>query len=47
MSADILNVGDTRPPFNAPNYADINYNPTYSQVGIVGRFFKIGLHYKL
>jgi iron complex outermembrane receptor protein len=47
VSAMVQNILDTRPPFNAPNYAGINYNPTYTQAGIVGRFFRIGFHYKL
>jgi len=46
VSGAVLNVRDTRPPANLPNYAGINYNPTYSQAGIVGRFFKLGMHYK-
>ena len=29
------------------DYAGQNYNPTYAQAGIVGRFFKIGVSYKL
>jgi iron complex outermembrane receptor protein len=44
--ADMLNVFDTNPPFNPLNYAGVNYNPTYSQAGIVGRFFKFGIHAK-
>jgi iron complex outermembrane receptor protein len=28
------------------NYAGVNYNPTYNQAGIIGRFFKIGVHAK-
>jgi iron complex outermembrane recepter protein len=47
LSAMIENVADKLPPVNTPNYAGINYNPTYSQAGIVGRFFRVGVHYKL
>jgi iron complex outermembrane receptor protein len=46
ISAAIMNVLDARPPFNPPNYGGINYNPTYSQAGIVGRFFRLGAHFK-
>ncbi len=34
------------PPINPADYAGVNYNPTYAQAGIVGRFFKIGAAYK-
>jgi iron complex outermembrane receptor protein len=44
--ADVLNVGDTLPPIDPINYAAINYNPTYTQAGIVGRFFKVGMKAK-
>jgi iron complex outermembrane receptor protein len=47
VSAMIENVADKLPPVDTPNYAGTNYNPTYSQQGIVGRFFRVGLHYKL
>jgi len=43
----IQNLVDARPPFNAPNYAGVNYNPTFSQTGIVGRFFRLGVHFKI
>ena len=41
--ADIQNVGDAKPPFDPINYAAVNYNPTFAQDGIVGRYFKVGL----
>jgi iron complex outermembrane receptor protein len=44
---DMMNVFDTNPPFDPLNYAGVNYNPTYSQSGIIGRFFKVGFHVKL
>jgi iron complex outermembrane receptor protein len=40
---DIANLMDAKPPFDALDYAGVNYNPTYAQDGIVGRYFKIGI----
>jgi len=42
----IQNLIDRLPPIDPADYAGINYNPTYAQAGIVGRFFKISAHYK-
>jgi iron complex outermembrane receptor protein len=42
----ILNLFDTPPPFDPMDYAGVNYNPTYAQAGIVGRFFRLGTTYK-
>jgi iron complex outermembrane receptor protein len=44
--ADVLNVLDSSPPLDPINYAGTNYNPTYHQAGIIGRFFKVGIHAK-
>jgi iron complex outermembrane receptor protein len=44
FSAAVENVFDRRAPFDPIDYAGINYNPTYAQAGIIGRFFKVGLH---
>ncbi len=48
LYANMLNAFDTSPPLNPANYAGggANYNPTYAQAGIVGRFFRIGVHIK-
>jgi iron complex outermembrane receptor protein len=46
LFADMENALDTNPPFDPLNYAGVNYNPTYNQAGIIGRFFKIGVHAK-
>jgi iron complex outermembrane recepter protein len=46
VSAAMENVLDRRPPLDPANYAAVNYNPTYSQAGIIGRFFRVGLSYK-
>ncbi|HEX3431468.1 MAG TPA: TonB-dependent receptor [Rhizomicrobium sp.] len=39
----IKNLFDASPPVNPADYAGINYNPTYAQAGIIGRFFSIGV----
>ena len=46
FSAAVENLFDRSPPFDPIDYAGLNYNPTYAQAGIVGRFFKIGVHFK-
>jgi len=46
VSGAIQNLADRQPPYDPPNYAGVNYNPAYSQAGIVGRFFRLGAHYK-
>jgi iron complex outermembrane receptor protein len=45
-SLSVLNLFDKLPPIDPADYAGINYNPTYAQSGIVGRFFKLGAAYK-
>jgi iron complex outermembrane receptor protein len=42
----IKNVFDQKPPLDPIDYAGINYNPTYAQDGIIGRFFSIGVTLK-
>jgi iron complex outermembrane receptor protein len=44
--ADVMNLFDTGPMFNPSNYAGVNWNPTYSQSGAVGRFFRVGVRLK-
>lgn len=39
----IKNVFDRKPPVDPADYAAVNYNPTYAQAGIVGRFFSMGV----
>jgi iron complex outermembrane recepter protein len=46
LFGDVRNVFDTKPPLDAANYATVNYNPTYTQDGIVGRFYSIGVSFK-
>ena len=44
--ADVLNLFDAGPMFNPANYAAVNWNPTYSQAGAVGRYFRVGFRLK-
>jgi iron complex outermembrane receptor protein len=46
VSGAVDNVANRLPPFNPANYAGVNYNPTYAQSGIIGRFFRVGMSYK-
>ena len=43
LFGSIKNLFDAGPPVNAADYAGINYNPTFAQQGIIGRFFSIGV----
>ena len=43
----IENVADKLPPVDTPSYNAVNYNATYSQAGIVGRFFRVGFKFAL
>jgi iron complex outermembrane receptor protein len=42
----IDNLTDRLPPFDPLDYAAVNYNPTYDEAGIIGRFFKLGFSYR-
>ena len=44
--ANILNLFDADAPLDPANYAGVNYNPTYAQQGIVGRYFRLGAKVK-
>jgi iron complex outermembrane recepter protein len=46
ITASIMNLLDRQPPFDPANYAAVNYNPTYSFSGIVGRFYNLGVKVK-
>ena len=46
LFANVMNLFNSQPPIDPANYAGVNYNPTYAQSGIVGRFFKIGFTVK-
>ena len=41
-----LNVFDAHAPLNPANYAAVNYNPTWTQGGIIGRYFRAGANFK-
>jgi iron complex outermembrane receptor protein len=47
---NVLNVFDAKAPLNPANYAGgyngDNYNPTYAQAGILGRYFRAGANFK-
>src|SRR6267142_139554 len=45
-SVTVENLMDRAPPIDPANYAGLNYNPTYHQAGIIGRYFKLGVGYK-
>jgi iron complex outermembrane receptor protein len=46
LTLSVMNALDRKPPFDPANYA-ANYNPAYAQAGIVGRFYNLGLNFKL
>ena len=43
LFGDIKNFFDRKPPIDPADYAAVNYNPTYAEPGIVGRFFSVGV----
>ncbi len=46
LNVAVENLLDRKPPFDPIDYAGTNYNPTYAQSGIVGRFWRLGMSYK-
>lgn len=48
INGAILNAFDREPPFDPIDYAGggVNYNPTYAEAGIIGRFYKLGVDVK-
>ncbi|MBE1160263.1 TonB-dependent receptor [Dyella acidiphila] len=46
VTASIMNAMDRKAPFDPANYAAVNYNPTYSYAGVVGRFYNLGVKVK-
>ncbi|HUB91163.1 MAG TPA: TonB-dependent receptor [Dyella sp.] len=46
VTASLMNAFDRKAPFDPANYAGNNYNPTYSQAGVVGRFWNVGVKVK-
>ncbi len=47
VTASIMNAFDRKAPLDVANYAAVNYNPTYAQDGVVGRFFNLGVKLKM
>ncbi len=47
INAAVENAFDKLPPTDLPSYNGVNYNATYSQAGIVGRFFRVGFRFSL
>jgi iron complex outermembrane receptor protein len=45
--ASVLNAFNRKAPFDPANYASNNYNPTWAQPGMVGRFYTVGVRYKM
>ena len=43
---NVINLFDASAPLNPANYAAVNYNPTWTQSGIIGRFFRAGANVK-
>ena len=43
---NVVNLTDEKAPLNAGNYAATNYNPTYTQVGAVGRTYRVGVRFR-
>jgi iron complex outermembrane receptor protein len=46
VTGAILNFFDRKAPFDPIDYAGNNYNPTYAESGVVGRFFQLGIKVK-
>lgn len=47
ITGSVMNLFDKKAPFDPLNYAALNYNPTYAQNGVIGRFFTLGVRVKL
>lgn len=45
VSAAIQNIAGRKPPIDPADYAGVNFNTTYHQAGIIGRYFRIGARY--
>jgi iron complex outermembrane receptor protein len=46
LYGSVKNLFNAKAPLDVIDYAGVNYNPTYGQEGIVGRFFSIGVDVK-
>jgi iron complex outermembrane recepter protein len=49
ITGSVMNAFDRKPPLDQADYAGAgaNYNPTWAQAGLVGRFFNLGVKLKL
>ncbi|MHC1480821.1 TonB-dependent receptor plug domain-containing protein [Frateuria aurantia] len=47
VTASVMNLFDKKAPIDPANYAAVNYNPTYAEQGAIGRFFNLGVKFKL
>jgi iron complex outermembrane recepter protein len=45
VNAAIQNIAGRKPPIDPADYAGVNFNTTYHQAGIIGRYFRIGARY--
>jgi iron complex outermembrane receptor protein len=43
---NVINLLDASAPLNPANYAATNYNPTWTQTGVIGRYFRAGANFK-
>ena len=43
---NVVNLLYQKAPLNAGNYAAVNYNPTYTQIGAVGRTMRVGANFQ-
>jgi iron complex outermembrane receptor protein len=46
LYANVNNLFGVSAPFNLPNYANNNFNPTWSQAGVIGRSFRAGARFR-
>lgn len=46
VTLNIQNLFDSKAPIDPADYAASNYNSTYTQKGVIGRFFIGGVHYR-
>ena len=49
ITASVMNALDRKPPLDQADYAGAgaNYNPTWAQGGLIGRFYNLGVQLKL
>ncbi|WBO23841.1 TonB-dependent receptor plug domain-containing protein [Sphingomonas abietis] len=45
LFGDVYNVGNAKAPFDPNTYGGVNYNPAWSNAGVIGRYFKIGANF--